>query len=768
MELNEKYWGEGYQDSNNAPPYFRFASIDDNLASLYGLYNENILKKNKKIDPSAYYTWSYSSKLASYKIVTIEVTGDPDGESISYPYIKEEEQITPFANYGMARNALSISNTDMSLIKNYPRIGEGVENNIDRSYFDNAFVLTKYAPARIRWCCYVLLTPVEKITYHNHEYIYYPGPDEYMTLKNFIADTEKFNDYIDGKIHIYGLHWVPFMQESDVSIGNSQYPNIQPLINFESVSLETDDQLLADEFQGKIYYPGQIIHNNPFTQGGTWYYTAHSADPLPWQQHYRYLLTNTSDNWDIALVKNSKSTSNYTFRVTSFIKPGRLMAAFHEFAYMGMLYTNNETTARKKTHNDHDLFWGEISSITGGTSGKWHQGSDADSEEDAISKIRVTNPPAADGTDADGDPNPSYTGEDDPDNPDVDTNDYIDETPLSTPTLSTIDVFNRTYAMNLTQLRALADFLWNPDDGIFAEVIEGLKLFGENPMNVMINCRLYPFDLTPLTSSGGAIIKAGRVSTGVYGRPIGNSAKLTFYLGKCKFIRYHKNFLDFAPSTTARLFLPYCGMVSVDPAEFVGKLIEAYLIVDIMTGACCTAIFCDGVLTITANGTCGSEISMSGSDSASYANAVVNKFVGAISDIVSGVGSAAGNGAAAAMGSIATQGNAPTNVVGAGIKAGSDFFDIIQTPLQYSVRGSSTSSVENWMPQYPYFIVDIPITDIPDGYGHTVGYACCITDTLSNFSGLTVCSNVDTSGFAQATDEERSELKALLEAGVYL
>ena len=347
--------------------------------------------------------------------------------------------------------------------------------------------------------------------------------------------------------------------------------------------------------------------------------------------------------------------------------------------------------------------------------------------------------------------------------------------------------------MTAIQIRALADFLWNADDDKMTEIIEGLALYGENPLNGLIDCRLYPFDLSNISISGQEII-VGRVNTQVYGRKILNTANVVFDLGTCKFMKYFNNFLDYAPYTTGRLFLPYCGMVPIDTAEFMGKEINCKLIVDLITGACCCCIFLDGILTITANGVCGVEISMTGTDSATYASSVVNQFVNSTVQAVGAVaGAAAGAGLAdtgAMMVAKATNitGTANTRLseynkgmamqnqgqiaAGAGgigaVKALQGFWNLQHTPTQYAQRGSSTPSCETWLPQYPFFIVDSPITDIPSGYGHNVGFACIETGTLSSFSGFTICSNIDTSGFAQATEAERNELKMLLEAGVFL
>lgn len=384
-----------------------------------------------------------------------------------------------------------------------------------------------------------------------------------------------------------------------------------------------------------------------------------------------------------------------------------------------------------------------------------------------------------------------YDGNDEP--PDVDPNTYTDETPLASPKLSPVDVFNRTFAMTAVQIRALADFLWNADDDKMTEIIEGLKLYGENPLNGLIDCRLYPFDLSSLSSSAERII-IGRVTTDVYGRKMQNDATYVLDLGKCTFFKHFKNYLDYSPYTTGRLFLPYCGMVPIDTAEFMGHEISAKLIVDVITGVCCCCIYCDNILIITANGVCGCEISMTGTDSAAYASAMVNQFANAIVQTAGGIAGIAGGATLAGTG--ASLINRASNIAnanydrlgdynmglkaermgGAGMGAGgasavnglTGFWNMQHTPTQYAQRGSSSPCCETWLPQYPYFIIDRPIPNIPTGYGHNVGFACIETGPLSNFSGFTICSNVDTSGFAQATEAERNELKMLLEAGVFL
>jgi hypothetical protein len=477
--------------------------------------------------------------------------------------------------------------------------------------------------------------------------------------------------------------------------------------------------------------------------------------------------------WKIATT--SQSTNTDLFLITYIDNITDLTLAYHSYRATGFYYFGNSDDATSYDLDNIDPNNPPERGATG-TDGKVDGVKGAD----------------GDGTGLTTDPDKMYdTGFDG--NTNIDPNTYTDSTPLSRPTLSPVDVFNRSFAMNSVQLRALADFLWNADDSKMEEIIKGLELFGENPLNGLIDCRLYPFSLSTFSTSEQDIV-IGRVNTEIQGRKLLNNAIYTLDLGKCSFTKHFKNYLDYSPYTTGRLFLPYCGMVPIDTAEFMGHEISAKLIIDVITGVCCCCIYCDEILVITANGICGCEISMTGTDSAAYASAMVGQFANAIVQTAGGVAGIAGGAVLAhtgaslinratdttalnngrqsdynlgvsniKMGAVAIGGGAVSVANGIG-----GFWNMQHTPTQYAQRGSSSPSCETWLPQYPYFIIDRPITNIPNGYGHNVGFACIETGPLSNFSGFTICSNVDTSGFAQATEAERNELKMLLEAGVFL
>lgn len=765
MELNTQYWGEGVYSGFKDLYY----AGTDSSKTIQAMLNDSTIELNDKLDPSAFYSYSYGSKIASMIYSTTNSSLQPD-----IYYVR-----SPFANYGFIQNS-GTANVMAARLYIDRRIAYG-QTDIP-SNWDSCTVVTRYALSKIRACCYVCYYKVNDITSDFPSIV----STHRVELKDFLASAE-YNEYVlGGDIIVYQLSWKLYVR-GDAGV-HAVRDNLVPAIFCEySATPPTDSGWQYSTDGNKIYgyLPTVASIDGGFRQGGV-------GEDHAYSERASDTFTNTSDLWTVKKVYLWEGTSRW--RQVASLPPENLMKAFHEFAFFGLYYTNNTLTATNYALSDDDLFLGVISPITGATSGKYVQFSSNDSEEDSEGKARTANTPAVDDTDPMEDPNPKYEGVDDPNDPRIDPNTYVTDTPLSTPTLSPIDVFNRTFAMTAIQIRALADFLWNADDDKMTEIIEGLKLYGENPLNGLIDCRLYPFDLSGISEAGQQII-VGRVNTEVYGRKVLNTANVVFDLGTCKFMKYFNNFLDYAPYTTGRLFLPYCGLVPIDTAEFMGKEISCKLIVDLITGACCCCIFLDGILTITANGICGVEISMTGTGSASYANAVVSSFANGIVGVVGAGAGALGGAKLASVGSSIMKSTSLTNSLsntrldtynkglgikqagqGAAVASGAggimsalqSFWEAQTTPVQYAQRGSSTPSCETWLPQYPYFIVDSPITDIPSGYGHNVGFACIETGQLSSFSGFTICSNVDTSGFAQATEAERSELKTLLEAGVFL
>lgn len=314
----------------------------------------------------------------------------------------------------------------------------------------------------------------------------------------------------------------------------------------------------------------------------------------------------------------------------------------------------------------------------------------------------------------------------------------------TTPTINGLGVFANYYAMSSAQVLALSDFLWNSDETIITDIINSLKLFGQNPINAIMSLRLYPFNVGSLVPSiVTENIVLGRVDTGVTALKIPNNAGTTIDLGSLYIDGHFNDFRDYSPYTSYNLYIPFIGTVNLNPNDYLYHKVNLKMVIDITSGKATAIIYADGIPMQYLDGMIGVEIPITGENMGQTVNAIIG---------------AVGSTAAAAM----TGGG-----IGAAMAAVSGAADIVFNDVSINKTGNVSPAACLSMPINAYLVISRPTSVIPENYGHTKGYACDMTALLSSLSGYTVCYNVDTTGIS-ATETERNELKTLLESGVYL
>lgn len=330
---------------------------------------------------------------------------------------------------------------------------------------------------------------------------------------------------------------------------------------------------------------------------------------------------------------------------------------------------------------------------------------------------------------------------------DDDPNDYTDKIDLNVPKLTTTGIFNRTFAMTAPGIKSLSNYLWNADETIFDEIVKGLSLMGGNPIDGLIDLRLYPFNVVN-KSTGGASksIVVGRTDTGVNGIEI-NNYNAVLDLGNCSFYPYFGNFLDFEPFTSASLYIPYVGIVPISTADFMGQTISCKMVVDITTGSCTAIVFANDIPIIYKNGNIGVEIPMTGSNSSEYASRIMGGLTSGATDIALGATSKSVGQVVSGVGSIVDSALSVNNTM-------------------YNTAGSSSPACGLWQPQNCYFIIQRPVPIVPENYGHTVGYACNYQAKISDCSGYTQTYNVDVSSI-NAPESEKNAIAGILNSGFY-
>lgn len=544
-----------------------------------------------------------------------------------------------------------------------------------------------------------------------------------------MGDVSSFSDKIDVDVqtfettyknthHIVGLYAVPYYLRAKIHDRKScQGFNIIPFCTYSKNSIVDNYDIYGALFFGDYDQDHAIL--NTFIYGCEDLY-------VNYFNNYTYAYANLGfiDLWD----------KTY-FAINSDVYTGYLpvfdysIENIHKlYSRMGAYYTFSANLAKQENLNQNGIYCGIISD-DGKITGKYSEGAENSKQ------IQTTwnNP-------TDWQNNPfNGIGNTDPNN-------YTDKIDLNKPTLSNVNVFNRSFAVTSNSVRQLADFLWNADETKFQEIVKGLALMGENPMNGIIDLRLFPFNVALKNSATQAEpIVIGRTNTGVNGIKLTENVNSLIDLGECTFFTKFKNFLDYEPYTTAQLYIPYIGVVPVSTAEFMGHRISVKMIVDYTTGAGTAIVFKDDIPFIYRNGVVGVSVPMTGNDSASYANTVIGNVVsGAIGGVTS---IASGN-------------------IGGMVSSVEKLYSGFATGTNYQEASASSPSVATWQPQRCYFIIDRPILNAPDNYGRTIGFACEKTGKLSDFKGFTVVSNPEIN--FRCTDSERQYIVNMLQGGVFV
>ena len=339
----------------------------------------------------------------------------------------------------------------------------------------------------------------------------------------------------------------------------------------------------------------------------------------------------------------------------------------------------------------------------------------------------------------------------------------VDDIDLIQPNLTAIDAFNRTYVISKNDVDTLGRAFWSANNSILEKIEKAWELFGEKPINGVINIMLFPFDVRSKTGAvSQEYITIGEYDTGIYAYRLPQSAHARYSLGSFTWIKkFNGSFLDYTPYTEAELYVPFFGVMPLPNEHFLGKTISIDLVVDFITGAATCIIFVtEGSKkhpVIYKNATIGIQVPVSGDDVNQRITAMLDNSLSIADSMID-----MGKGAAEAV---------TGNVVSGAKQAGKAALNLISPNFSpstmYQSAGSSTPECSLYLPKKPYLILYYPrLIDIND-YGHLIGYATMEEGFVRDFSGFTVFTNIDMTG-VPATQQEKEMIQALLNGGVFV
>lgn len=358
--------------------------------------------------------------------------------------------------------------------------------------------------------------------------------------------------------------------------------------------------------------------------------------------------------------------------------------------------------------------------------------------------------------------------------------------------------FVTNYLMTEGQISKLGEVLWTSwaDDTVTMDMVN--NFYGKfhdatgswnvsDALQFIVSCRLFPCSLATLVDT--TQVSSIPIGTGAFALQCGTQAEPNFFIaneatailncGDLYVPREYNDYRDFE-NTKITAYLPFCGSVELNPQDVVGKWLGCTYAIDLFDGSCKAFIY-----TLSGNdvgyegayynvaikqGQCGFLIPMSATQAGQVASrqkvdgytdgALLYQAAAGLMESAMALGGYSDANPVAGFNKMITAGTASSVLTAqrlgrAGISApstsgGSGFTDFHQPASAYvQIRRSYYQE--------------------PLQYERSIGYPTngATYDNLSQFTGFVKCVNVDLSGFT-CHEDERSEIKALLESGVYL
>lgn len=233
--------------------------------------------------------------------------------------------------------------------------------------------------------------------------------------------------------------------------------------------------------------------------------------------------------------------------------------------------------------------------------------------------------------------------------------------------------------------------------------------------------------------------------------------------------RYWNDFRDFEPYTTIALKIPFADTIQLNCGEWYGHNLTVRYAVDEVSGTGIAIIYRDALQWMSVNVSMFTDVPLTSINAGTYHNALIQAKTTRNSALIGIGASALSVGASAASGNVV--GAAAS---GAGLLTSIERYRQSDYALNHMTKsisriGSSGDISDFYFEWRPNIIFERrrALTYDKTVYKNTVGYACLKTGKLSQFSGLTVCSDVKLSDFG-ATAEEKRMIKEALSKGVYL
>lgn len=330
---------------------------------------------------------------------------------------------------------------------------------------------------------------------------------------------------------------------------------------------------------------------------------------------------------------------------------------------------------------------------------------------------------------------------------DVDGEDADDLNLLTAINSGLCTLYNPTAA----ELSAFASFLYT---GITDSIANQLKKLVANPLDYILFVALCKFN--PVTSGREEISFAG-IGSGVSAPKIVNQF-MEVDCGTVSYDEQFKSFLDYAPNSTVKLYLPFCSIVDLSINDIMGSKINVNYLIDLLSGSCLARV----------------KITRAVRSNAPYdsrVNDVIYEFPGNVylTVPISGTDWRGAYQALVGLAGGVVSGIATGGVGGAMAIASSVASSVTSQKVSVSRSGQAGSSYGYMNNKKPYFILERPIQSVPTNWGAFEGYMLNTREKIGSLKGYTeIDSGTIWTDNIPCTEAEAEEIRQLFNSGVYL
>ena len=316
--------------------------------------------------------------------------------------------------------------------------------------------------------------------------------------------------------------------------------------------------------------------------------------------------------------------------------------------------------------------------------------------------------------------------------------------PISSQSAGLLHVYNPT----TDEINEFGKWLWTTFSGDLIDTIG--KLFN-NPMDAVIG--LHELYCTPITGDE-TTIKAGFLDSDVTSRLV-TKRYVEINCNAIAIPEYWGNYLDYAPYTKVHCYLPFIGIVELNPNDIIGHGVQVVYKVDTYNGSCIAMIITaknsSESVKYQFSGNCAVEVPITSGMKSALQSALIGAGTCAIGAVAGGVVAGA---------------TVSSGVVGASAAKGASQRGL-NSSNSVSHSGSFGSSFGAMGIKKPYFIVERPVQKVVPNYNEKYGYPAHKMVTIGDCSGYLRCRDFEFKS-TTATEEEKKLIEDLLQKGVYV